>query len=167
MITEIFGENCIRAKVFDLLLSHPNTEYTKKDIADCSEISRSTLNNFIDKLVDYEIIIPTRRIGNGQLYKINLNSNITKALNSFQNQLADIEIEKEMRTYKEEIDESIEPIKPFEEIIKRQINKKSDNSHNKGKYSIKFPSEISSKFKELLHGPGMSIKVMENENKDD
>lgn len=164
MITEIFGENCLRAKVFDLLLSHPNTEYTKKDIADCAYISRTTLNSFIDKLVDYEIIIPTRRIGNGQLYKINLNSSITKALNSFQNQLADIEIEKEMQTYKEEIDESIEPIKPFEEIIKRQINKKTDPSLNKEKYSIELPSEkLSSKFREFLHGPEMSIKVMEME----
>ncbi len=34
MITEILGENCVRAKVFDLLLSHPNTEYTKKRHSD-------------------------------------------------------------------------------------------------------------------------------------
>jgi hypothetical protein len=54
-----------------------------------------------------------------------MDSTITKALNSFQNQLADIEIEREMKAYKEEIDESIEPIKPFDEIIKRQIIKKN------------------------------------------
>ncbi len=121
MITKIFGENCKRAKVFDILLSHPHTEYTKKDMAECADISRNTLDNFIDKLVEYEIIKPTRRIKNGQLFRINLDSTITKALNSFQNQLADIEIEKEMKTYNEEIDKSIEPIKPFEEIVKREI----------------------------------------------
>ncbi|NYB26346.1 MAG: winged helix-turn-helix transcriptional regulator [Methanobacteriaceae archaeon] len=162
MITEIFGENCVRAKVFDLLLSHPNTEYTKKDIAECADISRTTLNKFIDKLVDYEIMIPTRRIGNGQFYKINMDSTITKALNSFQNQLADIEIEREMQAYKEEIDESIEPIKPFEEIIKRQIIKKSDSSLNKEKYSIEPPSEKSGfRFSEFL-GPDIyrAVKPM-------
>lgn len=141
MIAEIFGENCLRARVFDLLLSHPNTEYTKKDIAECADISRTTLNSFIDKLVEYEIIKPTRKIGNGQLYKINLDSSITKALNSFQNQLADIEIEKEMKTYKEDVDESVKPIKPFEEIIKRKITKESEPSLNKEEYLIEPPSE--------------------------
>lgn len=130
MITEIFGKNCIRAKVFDLLLSHPYTEYTKKDIAECAEISRATLNNFIDKLVDYGMMVPTRKIGNGQLYKINLESSIIQALNSFQNQLADIEIEKEMKRYKEEVDGSIEPSKPFEEIVRRQKTKTSSNNGN-------------------------------------
>ncbi len=123
MLSEIFGENCKRAKVFDLLLSHPYTEYTKTDIADCAEISRNTLDTFINDLLDYGIINKTRRIGNGQLYQINMKSTITQALNSFQNQLADIEFEKEMKTYKETVDEKINPIKPFEEIIKNEIVK--------------------------------------------
>lgn len=120
MITEIFGENCSRAKVFDLLLSHPNTEYTKTDIAECSEIAKGTLNKFIGKLVEYEIIKPTRRIGNGQLYQINMDSTITQALNSFQNQLADIEFEKEMKECEEELEENIKIIRPFEEIVKKE-----------------------------------------------
>lgn len=124
MLTELFGENCIRAKVFDLLLSHPYTEYTKSDIAECAGISRTTLGKFIDKLVEYEIIKPTRQIGNGQLYQINMDSTITQALNSFQNQLADIELEKEMKIYKEEIDAEIGPIRPFEEIIKEEMVEK-------------------------------------------
>lgn len=128
MLTEIFGKNCMRAKVFELLLSHPYCEYTKKDIAEYAEISRVSLNKFIDKLVEYGIIVPTRKIGNGQLYKINLESSITQALHSFQIQLADIEIEKEMQRYKEEVDDSIVPIKPFEEMIRRQIAKERETS---------------------------------------
>jgi|GEM_PF-1585574 hypothetical protein len=117
MITEIFGENCLRAKVFDLLLSHPHLDYTKSEIAQCAGISRGSFENFIDKLTEYEIIIVTRKIGNSQLYKINLDSPITQALNSFQNQLADIEMEKEMREA-QKLDPEIEPVKPFEEIAK-------------------------------------------------
>lgn len=127
MITEIFGAECKRAKVFDLLLSHPHMEYTKTDIAECAGISRMTLNKFIDKLVAYEIIKPTRRMRNAQLFQINMDSTITQALNSFQNQIADIEIEKMMKKYKEEVDETVKPIKPFEEIVKGEIRSKHDN----------------------------------------
>ena len=131
MLTEIFGTTCKRAKVFDLLLSHPYTEYTKTDIAECAEISRNTLDTFIDDLVEYGIINLTRRIGNGQLYQINMKSTITQALNSFQNQLADIEFEKEMEKYKEEENVDIKPIKPFEEIIKKEMKKDFDGFDDK------------------------------------
>lgn len=118
MIVEIFGEKCKRAKVFDLLLSHPYTEYTKTDIATITGIARGTLDTFIDEILGYGIIKHTRQIGNGQLYQINMESIITRALNSFQNQLADIEIEKEMERYRKDINPEIKPIRPFEEIIK-------------------------------------------------
>ena len=74
--------------MFDLFLSHPYSEYTKKDIADCAEISRGTLDTFIDKLVEIGILTITNNIGKFQLYQINMDSPITQALNSFQNQLA-------------------------------------------------------------------------------
>ena len=92
MITEIFGENCKRAKVFDLLLSHPYSEYTRTDIKESTGIAMDTLNTFVGQLVEYEIIKPTKKYGNGQLYQINMDSPITQALNSFQNQLEDIEL---------------------------------------------------------------------------
>lgn len=128
MITEIFGKNCKRAKVFDLFLSHPYSGYTKTDIKESTGIAIGTLNTFIDKLVEYGIIKPTKRYGNGQLYQINMDSTITQALNSFQNQVADIEIEKEMRKYQKEVDPGIKPIRPFEEIMKREIKKQMETS---------------------------------------
>lgn len=121
MITEIFGENCLRAKVFDLLLSHPHIDYNISEIAECANVSRGSLNKFIDQLVGYQIIIPTRKIGNSTLYKINLDSPITQALNSFQNQLADIEMEKEMKEL-QKVDPEIVPIRPFEEMGKNFIS---------------------------------------------
>lgn len=126
MITEIFGENCKRAKVFDLLLSHPYSEYTRTDIKEITGIAMDTLNSFISQLVEYGIIKPTRRYGNGQLYQINMGSPITQALNSFQNQLADIEFEKDMKEYQKNINPNIKPIKPFEEIVKKEIEKEYD-----------------------------------------
>lgn len=130
MITKIFGENCKRAKVIDVLLSHPHSEYTKTDISEIAEIHRTTLNTFIDELVSFGLIEVTRKIGKAHLYKINLNSPITQALNSFQNQLADIEIEKEVKKYEKEHQVKIQFTKPFEEIAKRNYIDMVKN-HNK------------------------------------
>ena len=120
MITKIFGENCKRIKVIDVLLSHPHSKYTKTDLSEISEIHRTTLNTFIDDLIEFGIIEQIKSRGNGYLYKINLNSPITQALNSFQNQLADIEIEKQLIEYEDAYNTKIEIKKPFEEIAKRK-----------------------------------------------
>lgn len=124
MLTEIFGENCKRTMVLEILITHPYSEYTKKDIADSAGISRTTLDTFIDKLLEVGIIKKTAKIKNGYLYQINLDSPITKALDSFQNQLADIEIKKQMEIYSKETGKDIKPIKPFEELVKKEIRDK-------------------------------------------
>lgn len=116
MITEIFGENCKRVKVIDLLLSHPNTEYTKYDLSECAEISRGTLDTFIDELEEIGIVKTTSIIGNSKFYQINMGSPITQALNSFQNQLADIEIEKQLAEYEKTHNIEIDIKRPFEKM---------------------------------------------------
>ena len=55
MFKEIFG-NCPQVKVIDYMISTPFSQHTKQQIAVGAEISRSTLNNFIDELVDIEIL---------------------------------------------------------------------------------------------------------------
>lgn len=101
MITQIFGKNCKRVEVIDVLLAHPQREFTKSDISKIANIHRTTLNTFIDELIGIDLIGITRSLGNTKLYSINLNSPITHALNSFQNQLKDIEIEKQEDIYDE------------------------------------------------------------------
>lgn len=152
MLNEIFGENCKRAKVFDLLLSHPYTEYTKTDIALITGIARGTLDTFIEEIVGYGIIRPTRTIGNGQLYQINMESRITQALNSFQNQLADIEIEKEMERYRKDVNPEIKPIRPFEEIIKREKIKTETTSDIDFDYS-EFIKKITDSIQRIIEKP--------------
>lgn len=172
MITEIFGENCKRAKVFDLLLSHPHIEYTKSDIAELAKISRVTLDTFIDKLVDYGIIKATRKYRNSQLYQINMDSTITQALNSFQNQLADIEFEKEMIEH-QKVDPEIKPIKPFEEVVKQEMTTNEKSVDETGKLGvIKLVRDVNheitmphSVVKELYNWLGKTIEDYENKSK--
>lgn len=98
MLTEILGEYP-QVKVIDLLISHPLSEYSKKDLADGAGIARGTLYDFFPKLEEYQLIKPTRRLGNAQLYQANLESPAMQAISTFQLQLAEMEIGKQVKNY--------------------------------------------------------------------
>jgi len=80
----------------ELLLTHQNIEYTKEEIAECTEIYMDILDIFWAQLEKYKIIKPTRKMGNAQLYTANMDSEAMTALNRFQYELAEIEIEKQI-----------------------------------------------------------------------
>ena len=82
MLIEILGK-CPQIKVLDYLLSNPFESYTKQQIAIGAEISRSTLDKFIDKLLENKILI----LKNSK-YELNFNSEIVKKLDALQEYLA-------------------------------------------------------------------------------
>lgn len=101
MFTEIFGDSP-QVKVLDLLITHDDMEYTKKEIAECADVGRSTLYTFWDTLERYDIVKKTRRIGNTWLYRINTDSPAVKALQEFQLRVVDIIVEDETKEKKEQ-----------------------------------------------------------------
>lgn len=100
MLTDIFGSSP-RVKVIDLFISHPWTEYTKTDIANYSGIARSTLYDFLEELEDFNLIKKTKKVGNAQLYIVNMDSEVTKLISAFQLSLAEIEIKKQVENPEE------------------------------------------------------------------
>jgi len=120
MLTEFFG-NYPRIRVIDLLLSHPYTEYTKKDMAECSGVARGTLYEFFDRLTEYKLIKPTRKIGNTHLYSINMDSPAVKALNAFQNILAAAGISKELEGPYEKVEDLNELFKDIDNIFEDEM----------------------------------------------
>ena len=94
MFTEIFGDSP-QVKVLDLLITQDDMEYTKKEIAECADVGRSTLYTFWDTLERYGIVKKTRRIGNTWLYRINTESPAVKALQEFQLKVVDLIVEEE------------------------------------------------------------------------
>lgn len=82
MLTEIFWAYP-QVKVIDLLLTHQNIEYTKEEIAECTENSRDILEVFWEQLEKYRIIKPTRKTGKTQLYTANMDSDAIQALKRF------------------------------------------------------------------------------------
>lgn len=129
MLNEILGDYP-QIKVIDYLLMNPFAELSKLQIAVGSEISRITLNNFIDALEAKELIIKK----SNSKYVVNLESPIIIQLNILLDELNRISIEKAMH----EADE------PYMELNDTQLDKIFDeNSHDVD--LLKLESEIANK----------------------
>ena len=113
MLVEIFG-NYPQIKVLDYFLMNPFGKYTKQQIAVGSEISRITLNNFIEEIIDKNILIKD----NNSRFFLNLDSPIVKILNTIIDELNKIEIKKQM----ENLDE------PFDVLSDEELDKVFDEN---------------------------------------
>ena len=100
MLDEILGDYP-QIKVIDYLLMNPFAELSKLQIAVGAEISRITLNKFIDDLTDKQVVI---RNSNSK-YHLNLQSPIVMSLNRFLDELNKIAIEEAMNYADEPYDE--------------------------------------------------------------
>lgn len=92
LLTEIFGE-CPKVKLIDLLISNPQSEYTKTDMAGYSGIARSTVYGILDELEEYGIVKQTKKVGRSQLYQLNREADLTKLISAFNRGLEDIDRE--------------------------------------------------------------------------
>lgn len=86
-LIELFGDTPF-VKVVDTLLDHPTYEYTKKELAEVNDISRSTLYRIWDKLERLELVEPTRKVGSTQLFKLNSKSDVAEQLHNLENNLS-------------------------------------------------------------------------------
>jgi Fe2+ or Zn2+ uptake regulation protein len=119
MLREIMGDYP-QVKVIEILITHPWSEYTKKDLAEASGISRRTLYNLLNKLETFQIIKPTRKIGSAQLYTLNQESKTTRAIMAFQKELVEIEITKQLKDEDQIVGES--PILTGKQPEKRRVH---------------------------------------------
>lgn len=98
MLKDIFG-NHPQIKVIDYMLSCPFHELTKQQLAVGSEISRSTLDKFIDDFLEYELLCRK-----GSKYVVNFKSEFIRDFYNISNRLVKIEIEKQEQLPEEEFD---------------------------------------------------------------
>jgi hypothetical protein len=101
MLTKIFGD-CSQVKVIDFLLAHPWSEFSKTELADGAQITRPTLYKLLDRLLDEHLIVETKKVGNIQLYQTNRKCAVIKHISSLQGLLADMELEKQKKSFNEE-----------------------------------------------------------------
>lgn len=100
MLDEILGDYP-QIKVIDYLLMNPFAELSKLQIAVGAEISRITLNKFIDDLTDKQLVI---RNSNSK-YHLNLQSPIVVNLNRLLDELNKMAVEEAMKYADEPYDE--------------------------------------------------------------
>ena len=98
MLKDIFG-NHPQVKVIDYMLSCPFQELTKQQLAVGSEISRSTLDKFIDDFLEYGLLCKK-----GSKYVVNFKSEFVRDFYSISNKLVKIEIERQEQLPEEEFE---------------------------------------------------------------
>ncbi len=96
MLVDILGKHP-QIKLIDYMLSCPFEDFTKQQLAIGSEISRSTLDRFIDDFLEYELLIKK-----GSRYVVNFKSIYIKELNVMLNDMTKREIEKQLKLPRED-----------------------------------------------------------------
>jgi len=81
-LKHIFGETPI-IKMLDFLIDHRGYDYSKTEIAEHSGIGWTTINRHWRTLEDWNLVIPTRKIGRATLYKLNEENPIVSQLLEF------------------------------------------------------------------------------------
>lgn len=88
VLTRIFGDHP-KTKILAALLSEPDHDLNKSQIADEAGVSRKTVYNHIQELVDLGFVEETRMTGGNQMYQINQDDELTQDLAEFEWNLID------------------------------------------------------------------------------
>jgi DNA-binding MarR family transcriptional regulator len=87
MLVDIFG-NYPQVRVLDFLIENRNYDHSLTDIARGSNISRPTLYEMINGLIDLGIVQETRRNGNARMFAIDGQHRIVRKLSGFDFELS-------------------------------------------------------------------------------
>ena len=79
LFIDVFGDYPL-IRVLDFFLEEYLFDYSKTQVAEFSGVSFNTLEQFWDRLIKLEIIIKTRKIGNSDMYKLNMENLVVQKL---------------------------------------------------------------------------------------
>lgn len=96
-----------KIRVLDLLITGRELDYSISDIAGQAGIGRATFYRMIDELLKNKIIVPTRKFGNIQLYRLNLENEFVYGLVKLYDYVIHLASEKEVRRQKGRVVEAL------------------------------------------------------------
>jgi hypothetical protein len=133
MLKKVLG-NCPQVKVIDFFLSSSNRYFNKSQIAEGSEISRPTLDRFIEDFLEFNIL---KKSNNG--YELNFKSDFVKNLTLANNSLINTQLESEKDKIEvvEYTDEELDDF--LDDVFEDEDESKDRITINKNNY-IKFKS---------------------------
>ncbi|MBI2135615.1 winged helix-turn-helix transcriptional regulator [Candidatus Woesearchaeota archaeon] len=89
-----------KIRVLDMLITGRELEYSISDIAEQAKIGRATFYRMIDELLKNKIILPAKKFGNMQLYRLNLDNEFIKALIKLYDNMTSLASDKEIKKQK-------------------------------------------------------------------
>jgi len=92
-LQKLFGDSSI-AKVLDYLTLFKGFDYPKTEISRNSHVAWKTLYRIWPTIQKYGLVVRTRQIGRAELYKLNEENPIAKALNELAFQIARYDAQK-------------------------------------------------------------------------
>lgn len=138
MFQELFG-NCPQAKVLQFFFSAPVEEYTKQQIAVGSDISRVTLDKFINAFLENEIILYQN-----SRYILNIKSEFIRKLDIAQEEFIEFHFNKQLEEgieenedlSDEEIDRLLDEIPDYLDLdeLENEIEYREEILVNKKEY---------------------------------
>jgi hypothetical protein len=105
-LQKLFGDSSI-AKILDYLTLFKTFDYPKTEISKNSGVAWKTLHRNWPTLRKYDLVVRTRRIGRAELYKLNEENPIAKALNELAFQIAKHDAQKIAAEEKAKLKEKI------------------------------------------------------------
>jgi len=90
---EALGDSPV-IRVLDFLIEGRGLDYSLSDITENSNIGWTTLHRIWEKLVQLNIVVPTREIGRAKLFKLNEENPAVKKLINLYDTLLYLETEK-------------------------------------------------------------------------
>ncbi len=96
VLTEALG-NSPTIKIIDHFADGIEFEYSLVEIAEGSGASYASVKNIVPRLVQWEFLVPTRKIGKATLYKINRRNDVVEAFVKFDWLLTEQEVRKSLK----------------------------------------------------------------------
>lgn len=93
IFVEYFGASPY-VKVLDFLIDGQEFDYSMTEVAKGANVGWSAFTRIWNQLLNKEIIIPTRTIGNAKLFKLNTNNPFVEKLIKFDWELTKLETDK-------------------------------------------------------------------------
>jgi DNA-binding GntR family transcriptional regulator len=101
-------------QLISFLLAHRDFDYSKTELAKNLGLSRQTIYKALEPLVNFKLVVESRKIGNTTLYKLNLNSKSVKTIQTFNESIVNLIIKQEKKDYideKRNIEDVIDQLK--------------------------------------------------------
>ena len=99
---EYFGDYPL-IRVLDFLILGKDMDYSMTEICKNSEVGWTAFSEIWPKLIEKEVIVFQRKIGNAKLYKINIKNQWVKELIKMEEVIAKLETEKFLKKNEIEI----------------------------------------------------------------